>query len=554
MIYFYRKTYTSLNYEDIVLKNVLIQPGSPSVYQLKPKTQKTETLKRMTLGERNDKINKTILLVGETGTGKSTLINALVNYAMGVKWEDDVWFEIVEDEKRSQSESQTSDVIVYQIFGFEDKTLPYSLTIIDTPGYGNTEEIEKDNIISHRLLDLFSLKDGVHEITAVGLVLRASEHRVNDRLRYIFDSVASLFGKDLEENIIALITHSDGLTPKNALKALEAANVKCAKDEKDQPVHFLFNNCQNTERTEENNVALKNAWDLTTKEMAKFTNFLKKTTPHNLMTTVEVLKARIRLTACIHNLQERIELTALKWREIKQTQEALKNHEQEMKRNGKFTVEVDEVYKDKEPISGGRCWLVLYEGATCCTVCEETCHHPGCTMAWTPEHCEVMKDGRCTSCTGKCPASAHVKLDWIYVTKTRKVQKTLQDVKEKYEKVQSDCQETTNLLENLEKKLKDLTAGKDQWLEKSFQQVVKLDQIALNVNSLSTHVHLDFLIEKMKEKGDKEKVQKLEEVKSREDEDNGIKAAMRYMFSQLTVRAAKETNVSEQHDCEQTAE
>ncbi|KAF1377976.1 hypothetical protein PFLUV_G00206400 [Perca fluviatilis] len=183
---------TSSKY-DIITCKVLIQSGSPAVYQLIPKKEKIGSLTRMTLGEKNpNKKNKTILLVGETGAGKSTL----VNYAMGVEWEDDVWFQIVEEEKRRLSQSQTSDVIVYQICGFEDKPLPYSLTIIDTPGYGDTRGIEYDDIITQRLLDLFQSDDGVHEIDAVGLVMKASENRLSDRQRYIFDSVMSLFGKD----------------------------------------------------------------------------------------------------------------------------------------------------------------------------------------------------------------------------------------------------------------------------------------------------------------------------------------------------------------------
>ncbi|KAL3976497.1 L-amino-acid oxidase [Sarotherodon galilaeus] len=116
--------------------------------------------------KKQDKTNKTILLDGETGAG-SPLINTLLNYMMGVKWEDEVWFRIVEEEKRSQ----TSGVILYEIFGFEDETLPYSLTIINTPGYGDTRGTEHDDIISQRLLDLL---DGVHEVSAVGLVMKAT--------------------------------------------------------------------------------------------------------------------------------------------------------------------------------------------------------------------------------------------------------------------------------------------------------------------------------------------------------------------------------------------
>ncbi|XP_067431310.1 uncharacterized protein [Thunnus thynnus] len=459
---------------------------------------------------------------------------------MGVKFEDDIWFEIVEEEKRRcQTESQTSDVIVYQIFGFEGKTLPFSLTIIDTPGYGDTRGIKQDDIISQRLFDLFRSEDGVHEIDAVGLVLKSSENQLSDRQKYIFDSVTSPFGKDLEENVVALITHSDGITPENALKALEVANIKCAKNEENQLVHFLFNNNQTTQRTEETKAALENAWRVTETGMKRFTDFLEKSKPQKLITTVEVLNSRIRITACIQNLQERIQLIELKQNEIQQTQEALKKHEQEMKKNEEFTVEVDEVYKDKEPIDGGMWWLVFYEGAVTCNICEENCHHPGCTKAWSPKHCEVMKDGRCTVCTNKCPASDHVKEKWRYVNKTRKVKKTLEDVKHKYEKKKVDREQKKSLLENLQTEMEELRAEKIQiqLLEEAYQHVEQLERIALNDNSLSTYVHLDFLIEKMKEIGATEKVKKLEEMKKRMDEKN--KAELRYMFGKLT--AAEDT-------------
>lgn len=506
----------------------------PAVYQLRPNKENIGTLTRMTLGEKDlYKRNKTILLVGETGTGKSTLINALVNYAMGVQWEDDVWFQIVEEKETKQSESQTLDVIVYEIFGFEGKTLPYSLTIIDTPGFGNTRGSEHDDIVSQRLLDLFCSGEGVHEINVVGLVLKAMENRLSDRLRYVFDSVMSLFAKDMENKIVALITHSDGVTPENVLQALEAANIKCAKDEENEPIHFLFNNRQSLQKTKKNKIALKGAWDITMDQLGQFTDLLEESPPQNLITTTEVLKAQIRLTACIQNLEERMKTIELKQRVIQRTQEALKTHEQEMKNNEEFTIEVDEVYKDTKTVNEKKWWALWlnYGGAVSCNVCEENCHYPGCTLSWTPQGCTVMKNGRCTVCTGKCSASDHVKEEWIYVDKTRKVPKTLQDVKDKYNKGKAGIEKETSVLETLKKNKYKLEIEKDQWLEQAFEHVIKLEEVSLNVGSLSTHVHLGYLIEKMEENGDTEKVLRLKEMKSRMDKDESTKGALRYKLA-----------------------
>ncbi|XP_039874903.1 uncharacterized protein LOC120725888 [Simochromis diagramma] len=401
-------------HEDIISDSFLIRSGPPAVYQLRPKKQKTGTLTRITVGEkRPNKTNRTILLVGETGAGKYTLINAMLNYTMGVKWEEEVWFMIAEEERRSQ----TSDVIVYEIFGFEDATLPYSLTIINTPGYGDTRASDYDDIISHRLLDLFQSEDGVREVHAVGLVMKASVNRLSEPLRYVLDSVMSLFGKNLEKNIVALITHSDGSRPKNPLQVLEAANIKCAKNEKNQPVYFLFNNCQLEERMEEN-TNFRNSWELTQTNMDHLTDLLGKSNPQKLVKTTEVLNERIRLKACIQNLEDRIELADLKQTEIRQIREALKQT------NHRNKIEIEKIL---------------------------------------------------------------------------------------------------SLLENLEKEMEVLTAEKQKWLSDSYQHAVRLQEIALKADSASTVVHLDFLIEKMKEEGDTEKVQKLEEMRR---EDGGTEEAV----------------------------
>ncbi|XP_035609528.1 uncharacterized protein LOC118369171 [Oncorhynchus keta] len=491
---------TSSKIQDTIAISTRINSGPPARYQLVTKKQNLDDeglLRRCTFGERDhSKLNKTILIVGETGTGKSTLINVMVNYILGVEWEHKVWFEIIEEEKGIQSESQTTAITMYEVFGCEGLRVPYSLIIIDTPGYGDTRGIQEDQLISEKLLEMFRSTNGIHQIDAVGLVVKATENRLNDRQKYIFDAVLSIFG--MEKNIVTLITHSDGRPPKNALEAITRANVPCAKNDRNQPVHFAFNNCQcevfdeDDEDCEEYVSSQKTSWDKGAKSMDKFLNY--KIEPKSVKMTEGVLRERKHLEACVSNLRERIHMVDLKQDEIKQTQGALKEHKYDIEENKNFTHTVDESYKEKVPTKEGN--------ATTCTVCEENCHYPGCWWVSNLSWCSVMQNNCCTVCTGKCHYTDHLK---------------------GYKILQAELEQFT---------LQNATL-----VEESYQHLIKLDEIALKSLSLSAALHLGFLIDKMKETGETKKVQKLEEMKKRAEEHKGaldyFKAGVRQGWNNL---------------------
>jgi predicted AAA+ superfamily ATPase len=56
------------------------------------------------------KKSKTIMLVGATGTGKSTLVDGMVNYVLGTKWDDPFRFTVfdLEQEERDRQNNQVS--------------------------------------------------------------------------------------------------------------------------------------------------------------------------------------------------------------------------------------------------------------------------------------------------------------------------------------------------------------------------------------------------------------------------------------------------------------
>ncbi|XP_030634749.1 uncharacterized protein LOC115815922 [Chanos chanos] len=448
--------------------------------------------------------NKAILIVGETGTGKSTLINTMVNYVLGVKPEDKVWFDITGEEGKSQTASQTSHITVYDVFMKES---PYSLTIIDTPGFGDTRGIEFDEMISESLLSLCRMEDGVHEIDAVCLVVKASQNRLSIQQRYIFNAILSLFGKDIEKNIVLLITYSSGAQP-DVLQAITEAKIPCARNEDNQPVHFLFNNWQKQTCDKKNERKYKFDWECSEDSMKDFLEYLKTMEKRSLKMTEGVLRKREQLKACFNNLLERVQWAELKQKELRQKRDALEKFKRKDK---EFEVEIDEVYKEKVPIIPR--WWHLGKAATCCTVCKENCHYPGCWWVIDLSWCSVMEDGNCTVCTKKCHYTKHVKEEKIYVSKTRKVKIKKEDFWRK-------LGEKENAVRKLEDQLQRAKEKKIRLIDKAYQSIITLEDTALKPDCYSTLLHLDFLIEKIKETGDMGRFQRLTDIKKRADEEN----------------------------------
>ena len=175
-------------------------------------------------GERRKE--KVILVVGATGAGKSTLINGMVNYIMGVEWKDEFRFKIVTEEVSSQANSVTKEITAYTNYPLEGSAILYVLTIVDTPGFGDTEGLSRDVFITNQIKEFFSLgpPHGIDHLDGIGFVTQSSLARLTPTQKYIFDSILSIFGKDVENNFFMMITFADGKNPP-VLEAIEKAQI-----------------------------------------------------------------------------------------------------------------------------------------------------------------------------------------------------------------------------------------------------------------------------------------------------------------------------------------
>ncbi|XP_047012483.1 uncharacterized protein LOC108268227 isoform X2 [Ictalurus punctatus] len=529
---------SSLTVQDVIQKSKLISEGPPARYRLltaRSNLYEKGSVRKWTFGQRDVKMqNKTILLLGETGTGKTTLINAMVNYILGVKFTDKVWFEITEEggdnHMSDQSESQTTEITVYKIF---IQGNPICLTIIDTPGYGDTRGAEYDKQISENLYKLFHNDTGVKEIDAVCLVVKASVNQLSDRLQYVFNAVLSVFGKDIKDNIVIFVTHSDGMPPDDALNTIKKAGVPCRKNKENEPEHFLFNNRQITKWNQTYIKALQTAWEQTEHSLKGFFASLKENNRKSLQQSEKVQKKAKQLEACISNLQFRIDFVERKHEELTQIQKALEENREKIKKNENFTFTVTKCYKEKVPIENASQWDRM---ATTCSVCEENCHEYNCWYAWSPWWCEVMGNDHCIVCTSKCHYNIHVKEDKKYVRRSKEIivmfdefkkeyesrnsasditfdSKAVENVKKEFESSKKQEEEKTSIEKRLKEELTKNEKEKAELVDEVHTSIMKLSEIALKSDSAYIVQCLDFLIPRAEETGRYVLAQKLRELR-----------------------------------------
>ncbi|KAG0238902.1 hypothetical protein BGW42_000063 [Actinomortierella wolfii] len=166
-----------------------------------------------------EKIN--ILLLGETGVGKSTFINAFANYlqhdsfadAMHGKMETLIHssFELGgttisagtpdKNERPQKGQSSTQSCRSY-LFPLDEDT---TIRLIDTPGIGDTRGVKQDRINFEGIMDFISIFDKIHGIC---ILLKPNESRLTPTFQFCIDELLLHLHKNVAANIIFIFTHA----------------------------------------------------------------------------------------------------------------------------------------------------------------------------------------------------------------------------------------------------------------------------------------------------------------------------------------------------------
>lgn len=438
---------------------------------------------------------KVLMIIGATGAGKSTLINGVVNYIFGVKWEDPERLKLIFDEAqgRTQAESQTEWITSYTFNWEEGFPFPYTLTIIDTPGFGDTRGLKRDKQLLIQIKDLFELKvqdGGIDQLHGIGFVTQASLARLTHTQRYIFDSILAVFGKDAAGNISIMATFADGADPP-VLEAVKKAQVPYQSS-------FKFNNSAlfSTARDNFSNMF----WQMGAQSLKNFFDCLSKANATSLQLTREVLEERYQLETIIAGIQPQLNMGLSKMEELRQEEMILKTREADILMNEDFEYEIEITKQNKIDLQSG-------EFVTNCLVCNFTCHHPCYITVDTDKYkCYAMNpqgqiNATCGACPGMCSWEKHFNNSYRFELYQETEKRTADDLRIRYNQALEDKQQVEVMIAKMHNEVHGIFTNVQYNIQKINRCLQRLDEIALKPNPLSDVEYIDLLIESEKQEG-----------------------------------------------------
>ena len=459
-----------------------------------------------------------ILVVGQTGAGKSTQIDGILNYLLGVKWLETVRFKVV-DEKMTVTQqsravgeavSQTDTVTAYKIPAIKGGPVKSRLTIVDTPGFGDTRGLHFDAKIVDQMKRFFKeFPEHVASLSGVCFITQASAARLTESQQYVWDAILGLFGKDIAENIIPCFTFADGEKPQ-ALDAVKACSIPMS-------MFFKFNNSALfvDPHGQQTDAVSKMFWDMGKKGMEKFLNALMSFTAKSLHLTQQVMQEREQLEATLEGLGPQVKLLLGQANSLRQTAEQVKMFAETMQGSKDFKVMVKVPKFRKHPTSPG-------QNTTTCLNCDTTCH----------EHCCIPDDkhkkgcvamdssGNCTLCRQHCHWTYHRNLPYVLEWYTEEKEETLEELKAKYDGANKGIADKTKILDGLLAEFEGTCEVLTSYLVRMNKCRQRLSEIAMRPRVIPSEEYIHMMIENEKNNqrpGYQDRIKVLEDLKKKSE-------------------------------------
>jgi GTPase SAR1 family protein len=256
-----------------------------------------------------------ILLLGQTGIGKTTFINSFANYLVNNTLEeainDDMQILIptslsytdpetfkqqlitIGDKKNHEKINENGESCTQQCRSFIFPIGDRNLRLIDTPGMGDTRGSEQDNI---NLFEILTYISHYECLNGICIFLKPNEERLTISFRLIIKQVLHYLHSSASENIIFIFTNARSTlysagSSKKILKTLldEYQNknhleIPFTKDNTflldNEPFRYLAFHKNGIQIVDEQNESYTKSWNHTIKEYERLVSYISQRPRH----------------------------------------------------------------------------------------------------------------------------------------------------------------------------------------------------------------------------------------------------------------------------------
>ncbi|KAK4872826.1 hypothetical protein RN001_014855 [Aquatica leii] len=491
-----------------------------------------------------------ILLLGETGVGKSTFINAFFNYiSFSSLWQaKNGYFQVVipsqftitdedfqervikvgKDHNESieigASATQSCRSYVYPVKGTDLK-----IRLIDTPGIGDTRGIEQDNINFENVLSFIG---ELKYLNAICILLKPNNSRLTVMFEFCIKQLLSRLEKSASENLIFVFTNTRGTfyRPGETLPSLkkllttikgvdihcEKKNIFCTDNESFRFLAALKDNVHFSS-TDVNNFS--QSWTQSYEECLRMIKYILGDDnnvgliPHDVKNSISVNEARRLIVQLSQPLAEIAELIQDNIRAADIHREKLKHTDTSLvKLRSQLYIPVInlKVVKLNQPTTvctSSKCSEIYEIGGKKKWHYHQTCHCPCYLNNVTKEiigspeliNCAAMNEnGECVQCSCRYQLHMHI----YYLTETYEAKSEDMLVKTQIVSKEQALQIAQNVASELSSRLMKLKKERDTITKTTAKFACFLKMNAIAPYNDAYEAYLEYLIDREKSMGD----------------------------------------------------
>ncbi|KAJ3933475.1 MAG: hypothetical protein NXY57DRAFT_17494 [Lentinula lateritia] len=422
----------------------------------------TPTTRPMTIQPPWVKRTINLVLIGETGVGKTAMLDLLANVCAGIKLEDFKATHQAKSERGGSSSGSQTNVPEFY-------TIPCAngneVNILDTPGLADTRGIDMDN--EHKAAIANAVKKHFEVIDAVIILANGTLARLGAATEYALTTISGMFPNSIVDNIAFIFTMVSDPTSfnferKSLPEELRKAKIWSINNPFAQWTKYQEKLAQDPptvdeEILQEMDEGVHRSYTKALKMLGQVFQFLDKckVQPTNSIYDLYIMSTDIE--AAISNVIARMDQTENTRNGLKKLQSDKAAQEQGKKINEKYEEIINTPFYEHENTGS--------EHNTLCVAgnCYSNCHE-GCGVGFTLDratlgsNCSAFYNSTgtglkrvCTICHHLAEDHQHYRSKWVKRIKSGKV--VDEDAKRRYDEAKTEADRIAIVMEGVEKNI-----------------------------------------------------------------------------------------------------